>query len=96
MSTPTSTALESKRWHIELYLVEDGRTTRAEAVLRTSAGTEVRHSGLARRHPGDRDVREIGEELAACRALTGLAHDLLESTVSDVEGNVHERVHLDA
>ncbi|KRF34490.1 hypothetical protein ASG94_16710 [Nocardioides sp. Soil805] len=88
--------MQSKQWHIELYLVEDGTTTRADAVLRTSAGTEVRHSGVARRNPADRDVPEIGEELAACRALTGLAHDLLESTVSDVEGNVHARVRLDA
>lgn len=87
--------MESKRWHIELYLFEDGRTTRAEAVLRTSAGTEIRHSGVARRHPGDRDVPEIGEELAACRALTGLAHDLFESTVMDVEGNVHGDAHID-
>ena len=88
--------MESKRWHIELYLFEDGTTTRAEAVLRTSAGTELRHSGVARRHPDDPEVPEIGDELAVCRALTGLAHDLLESTVSDVEGNVHEEVHLDA
>lgn len=88
--------MESKRWHIELYLFEDGRTTRAEAVLRTSAGTELRHSGVARRHPADREVPEIGDELAVCRALNGLAHDLLESTVSDVEENVHAEVHLDA
>jgi Domain of unknown function (DUF1876) len=88
--------MESKRWHIELYLFEDGRTTRAEAVLRTSAGTELRHSGVARRHPDDREVPEIGDELAVCRALNGLAHDLLESTVSDVEENVHAEVHLDA
>jgi hypothetical protein len=88
--------MESKRWHIELYLFEDGRTTRAEAVLRTSAGTELRHSGVARRHPDDREVPEIGDELAVCRALNGLAHDLLESTVSDVEDNVHAEVHLDA
>jgi hypothetical protein len=88
--------MESKRWHIELYLFEDGRTTRAEAVLRTSAGTELRHSGVARRHPDDREVPEIGDELAVCRALNGLAHDLLESTVGDVEDNVHAEVHLDA
>jgi hypothetical protein len=81
--------MESKRWHIELYLTEDGRTTRAEAVLRTSAGTELRHSGVARRNPGDRDVPEIGDELAVCRALTGLAQDLFEASVTDVEDNVH-------
>lgn len=80
--------METTRWHIELYLTEDGRTTRADAVLRTSAGTEVRHSGVARRSPEDRDVPEIGEELAVCRALTGLAHDLFEASVADVEDNV--------
>lgn len=87
--------METKRWHIELYLFEDGKTTRAEAVLRTTAGTELRHEGLARRHPRDGDVPEIGEELAVCRALNGLAHDLLESTVADVEENVHGPVQLD-
>jgi hypothetical protein len=80
--------MKTAQWHIELYLTEDGRTTRADAVLRTSAGTEVRHSGVARRSPDDRDVPEIGEELAACRALTGLAHDLFEASVADVEDNV--------
>lgn len=80
--------METTQWHIELYLTEDGRTTRADAVLRTSAGTEARYSGVARRSPEDRDVPEIGEELAACRALTGLAHDLFEAAVADVEDNV--------
>lgn len=81
--------MEATRWHIELSLTEDGRTTTADAVLRTSAGTEVRHSGTARRNPEDRDVPQIGEELAVCRALTGLAHDLLEVSMADVEENVH-------
>jgi len=87
--------MEAKRWHIELYLFEDGTKTRADAVLRTSAGTEVRHSGIARRNPSDRDVPEIGEELAACRALTGLAQDLFEATVVDVEENIHGDAHLE-
>ena len=79
--------MESKRWHIELYLSEDGRTTRAEAVLRTSAGTELRHSGVARRNPGDRDVPEIGDELAVCRALSALAHELLDASIADIQAN---------
>lgn len=82
-------------WQIEIFLFEDGDRTRAEAVLRTTAGTELRHEGIARRNPKDTDVPEIGEELATARALTGLAHDLFEATVADVEANVQERVELE-
>jgi hypothetical protein len=85
---------ETKTWDIKVYISEDGNETRAEAVLRTTAGTELRHSGRARRNPADRDVPEIGDELAACRALTGLAHDLLDATVADVEQNVQGPVTL--
>jgi hypothetical protein len=79
-------------WHIEIFLSEEGDRTRAVAVLRTSAGTELRHEGVAWRNPKDTGVPEIGEELASARALSGLAHDLFEATVSDIEQNVHERV----
>jgi Rv2632c-like len=82
-------------WHIEVFLFEEGDRTRAEAVLRTSAGTELRHEGVARRNPRDTEVPEIGEELATARALSGLAHDLFEATVADIEENVQERVQLD-
>ena len=81
-------------WHIEIFLFDEGDRTRAEAVLRTSAGTELRHEGIARRNPKDTEVPEIGEELATARALSGLAHDLFEATVSDIEQNVHQRVKL--
>ena len=76
--------MHTRTWHMEIYLYEDEDSTRAEAVLRTDAGTEIRHAGIARRNPADRNVPEIGDELAACRAVTGLAHDLLEATVTDV------------
>jgi Domain of unknown function (DUF1876) len=85
-------------WHIEIFLSEDGDRTRAEAVLRTTAGTELRHEGVAWRNPKDTGVPEIGEELATARALSGLAHNLFEATVSDIEQNVHQpvqRVRLD-
>lgn len=81
--------MRTKDWHVNVFVSEDedeGRT-RAEAVLLTSAGTELRHVGHARRHPADREVPEIGDELAVCRALAGLAHELLEATVADVEMN---------
>jgi hypothetical protein len=81
--------MHTRTWHVEIYLNEggDGRTV-AHAVLRTDAGTELRHSGMARRRPSDPDVPEIGDELATCRALSGLAHDLLEATALDVQANV--------
>ena len=72
---------------MDVYLFEHDDHTKAEAVLRTDAGTELRHEGLARRRPGDRDVPEIGDELAACRALSGVAHDLLEAAMTDVAAN---------
>lgn len=81
--------MKTKTWHVEIYLFEEDGHTRADAVLRTDAHTERRHSGLARRNPGDVNVPEIGDELAACRALSGLAHDLLEATVSDVQQNAN-------
>jgi hypothetical protein len=80
--------MHTRTWNVTILLTEDDERTRAAAVLRTDAGTEVRHEGLARRNPGDPQVPEIGDELAACRALTGLAQDLLEATVADVEQNL--------
>lgn len=79
--------MNAKSWHIEINLSEDGARTRAEAVLRTDAHTELRSTGLARRAPRDRDAPEIGDELAVSRALASLAHDLFEATVLDVEAN---------
>jgi hypothetical protein len=76
--------MHTRTWHVEIYLYEEENGTRAEAVLRTDAGTELRHEGVAHRNPADVDIPEIGDELAACRAVTGLAHDLLEATVMDV------------
>lgn len=81
-------------WNVEIQLFEDDLHTRAVAVLHTDAGTEIRHEGVARRNPADRNVPEIGEELAASRALSGLAHALFEATVADIEQNVQHRVHL--
>lgn len=81
--------MRTKDWHVDITVVEDEAegNTRAEATLRTSAGAELKHVGLARRNPADQDVPEIGDELAVCRALAGLAHDLLEATANDVEAN---------
>jgi hypothetical protein len=95
MMQPTDKGLAMTRtatWHIEIFLYEDEDRSRAEAVLRASAGTELRHEGIAWRNPKDTDVPEIGEELASARALSGLAHNLFEAAVADIEQNVHHKV----
>lgn len=79
--------MHTRTWHVTINLFEEEGRTRAEAVLRTDAGPELRHEGLARRHPGDRDVPEIGDELAVCRALSGLGHDLLDAAIADIAAN---------
>jgi hypothetical protein len=87
--------MQAKTWQITVFLSEEGDRTQAEAVLQTDAGREVRHTGLARRNPEDRDVPLIGDELATCRALDGLARDLLDATIADVERNVHAKASID-
>lgn len=86
----------TKTWRVELFLYEEGDHTRADAVLHTSAGTELRATGLARRHPADREVPEIGDELAACRALSELSHRLLIAATNDVEENIGAAASLNA
>jgi hypothetical protein len=79
--------MHTRTWHVAINLFEEEGRTRAEAVLRTDVGPELRHEGLARRHPGDRDVPEIGDELAVFRALSGLGHDLLDAAIADIAAN---------
>jgi hypothetical protein len=86
--------MHAHTWNVSIHLTESGPHTVAEAVLRTDAGTELRHEGRARRNPGDRDVPEIGDELATSRALMGLAQDLFEASVADIEQNTGTPVHL--
>ena len=52
-------------------IYEDGDRTSAEAVLLTSAVTELRSEGIARRNPKDTDMPESGLELATSPALSG-------------------------
>ena len=80
-------------WPVEISLHEEDRETRAEARLAKDGGGMVGH-GLARRNPHDQEVTQIGEEIAAARALSDLAHQLLSDAAGQIEGITHQRAHL--
>ncbi|GAA5110460.1 DUF1876 domain-containing protein [Pseudonocardia adelaidensis] len=82
-----------KRWSVAIEIDEhDGRT---RAVARLDAGaTELTGVGLARCSPEDRDVPQIGDELAVARALSELSHKLVDATASDIEQITHQPAHV--
>lgn len=78
--------MHAMEWTVHVYLTEvDDDRTRAHAVLETPQGRGLSGEGYARRAPGDPPVPEIGDELATGRALSDLAHRLLEAAAADVE-----------
>lgn len=85
---------ETRTWTIEVVLAEDDSRTRADAVLRTAAHGELRGQGHARRNPADPPVPEIGDEIAASRALSDLAHKLLDTAAGTIEATTHKPAHL--
>ncbi|MGH3657260.1 MAG: DUF1876 domain-containing protein [Micromonosporaceae bacterium] len=83
MTTATTT-----QWTINLTFQEDPDHTTATAQVRTPAGQHLKGLGQARRNPHDRPVARIGEEVAGARALSNLAHELLEYAAREIESNV--------
>ncbi|HEX6247813.1 MAG TPA: DUF1876 domain-containing protein [Nocardioidaceae bacterium] len=85
----------TKTWHVDIYIGEREGKTHAEARLRPNGDVTITGTGTARLNPTDRDVPEIGDELATARALSDLAHRLLHAAADDIEAVTHEHpVHL--
>ncbi|WP_432190788.1 DUF1876 domain-containing protein [Streptomyces sp. bgisy027] len=85
--------MEDKQWTVRIHITEDGDDTRAEAVLTTQDTPEdlmvVTGRGVAHRNPVDRPIPEIGDELAASRALEDLAirlHDVASDDIVNLTG----------
>ncbi|MFD8544497.1 DUF1876 domain-containing protein [Streptomyces sp. NPDC059649] len=72
-------------WGVRLYLFEEDGTTKARMVLDTGTTSLTGH-GTARCGPEDPDVPEIGDELAASRAMSDLAAQLKRIAYGDLEG----------
>lgn len=87
--------MHTKTWTVEIYIGEQDGRTHAEARLRTEkSARELAGEGTARLNPTDQDVPEIGDELAASRALSHLAHQLLDAAAEDIGSVTQEHVHL--
>lgn len=83
-----------KNWRVDLYLFEQDAATMAHAVLHTDAPTALDGRGETRRNPSDVDIPEIGDEVAAARALRRLADRLLGVASDDIEAIEAHEVHL--
>jgi hypothetical protein len=88
--------MHTRTWTVEIIISEhdEERRTRAEARLHSDSRRTLRGEGEARRRPSDRDVPEIGDELATARALADLAYKLLDVTAGDIEQFTHRPAHL--
>ena len=83
------------RWSVELSIGKDDDETHAEARLVMTGRDQLSGHGKARHNPADPDVTEIGEEIAVARALSELAHNLLNTAAAALEEVTHQRVRLD-
>ncbi|MFG1605196.1 DUF1876 domain-containing protein [Actinoplanes sp. NPDC049265] len=85
-----------RTWTVEINIseLEEDRRTRAVARLHTDCRSPMLGEGEARRRPLDREVPEIGDELATARALADLAYKLLDVSAADIEQFTHKPVHL--
>ena len=92
MATTNATA---STWWVEIFVGESDGVSTATATLQTSDSTSLRAHGTARLSPHDRDVPEIGYELATARALSALAHEILLAAADDITGVTHEDVSAD-
>jgi len=76
--------MSDQAWQVSITFSEDPVRTRADAVLEL-AGEKFHGFGQAKRAPGDPSVPVVGEDLAASRALSDLAHQLFQAAADRIE-----------
>ncbi|MER8034639.1 DUF1876 domain-containing protein [Streptomyces hydrogenans] len=72
-------------WHVDMEFKEEGKQTRAAAMVRLSDGSEFRAHGRAQRNPADSEQLRVGEEIAGARALMDLASQLLQRAHAQID-----------
>lgn len=75
----------TEEWSVRLSFFEESGITTARMELDTGTTTATGH-GVARCRPEEADVPRIGDELAAGRAASDLAQQLLRMADKDLEG----------
>jgi hypothetical protein len=85
---------EVETWSVSIDIGEHAGHTRAVARLRTRDTDRLIGTGFARLDPADRDVPEIGAEIAVARALADLSRRLLGVATEDVEQVTGQPGHL--
>lgn len=84
----------TKTWRVDIFIGEHDEKTQAEARLSVDDRVSLSGRGTARLNPTDADVPEIGDELAVARALSDLAHRLLDAAAEDIEDATHAPARL--
>jgi hypothetical protein len=96
LSTEVRTMNMNYDWPVSLSVAETDGQTRAEVRLPLPGGDQLAGHGRARRNPADREVARIGAQLAAARAFSDLAGQLLHAAAAAIEDSTREpaRLHL--
>ena len=81
--------MTTKTWTVQVTLDEQGDDTIADATLSGDETSGITGHGTSRRNPSDESVPRIGDELATARALSDLAHQLVNRAASDIEARTH-------
>jgi Rv2632c-like len=81
-------------WSASVSVAETDGWTHAVARLDMVGGKQFVGHGEARLNPADRDIWTIGAQIAAARALSDLAGQLLHAAADGIEEITHERAHL--
>jgi len=84
---------EPMTWTVTITFSEEENITRADAVLQ-GAPDQFVGWGRARRNPADPALPTVGEEIAAARALSDLAHHVLDAAAHRIESWEGHDVHL--
>lgn len=81
-------------WQVQVTLVESSGSTTAEATVIGPVSGTLRAVGHARKAPDDPEVPQIGDELAAARALRRLAYRLLEVAEHEIGASTGQNVRV--
>jgi hypothetical protein len=76
--------MADQMWRVQIAFTEESERTRADAILEL-ASQRFHGFGQAKRAPTDPSVPVIGQDLAAARALSDLAHQLLQAAAERIE-----------